>query len=188
MTPPAPYRIVVPQPPFRSPMTLDATNRVLTVVLSFVILGFVLLTSVGVGRLAGPVPALVIAPLVVVMLLACAMSPRAVSVVAGDLMIERRAWPALRVPLASIQHAEAFECGGRMLRLFGVGGFFGSYGLFSSAVLGRFRLYATRRGKAVLVRRRDGALPLLFTPDDVGGTVAAIDPRHDEAATAGGLS
>jgi hypothetical protein len=184
MTPPAPYRIVIPQPPFRSPMTLDAANRALTIVLSLVILGIVLLTSVGVGKLAGPVPALVVAPLVVVMLVAWAMSPRAVAVVAGDMLVERRAWPALRVPLASIERAEPFERAGRALRIIGVGGFFGSYGLFTSDALGRFRLYATRRGKAVLVRRSGGAIPLVLTPDDVAGTLAAIDPRHDEPATA----
>jgi hypothetical protein len=94
------------------------------------------------------------------------------------LRIERRAWPALRLPLTSIEKAEHLETiGGGTLRLFGVGGFFGSYGLFSNRELGRFRLYSTQRGKALLVRRHD-ALPLVITPDDLKGSLEALDPAR----------
>jgi hypothetical protein len=62
-----------------------------------------------------------------------------------------------------------------VVRLFGVGGFFGSYGLFWARGLGRFRAYATQSAPGVLVRR-SGALPLIVTPDDADGFRAAL--RH----------
>jgi hypothetical protein len=106
------------------------------------------------------------------------MSPRELVVDGGEVRIERRAWRPLCIPLASITSAAPLDrVGRRAVRLFGTGGFFGSYGLFWSDALGRFRLYATRRGQAVIVRRTGGALPIVVTPDDVAGAIAAIDRR-----------
>jgi hypothetical protein len=106
------------------------------------------------------------------------MSPRALVVDAGELRVERRAWPPLRIPLATVASAAPLDRLGRgTLRVFGVGGFFGSYGLFSNGDLGRFRLYATRAGQAVIVRRTGKELPIVLTPDDVAGAIGAIDRR-----------
>jgi hypothetical protein len=106
------------------------------------------------------------------------MAPRALVVEAGELRIQRRLWAPLRVPLADVDSAAPLgSLGAGVLRLFGVGGFFGSYGLFWSAKLGRFRLYATRSGQAVLLTRKGGLLPLVMTPDDVAGAIDAIDRR-----------
>jgi hypothetical protein len=159
---------------FRTPMTLDRTHRRLTWLSSaFIALAlafsFASRARVGEGALAFGAGAL---------LLAWAMSPRALVVAGGELRVERRAWPPLRIPLATVVSAAPLDrLGGGTLRLFGTGGFFGSYGLFRSNALGRFRLYATRTGQAVLVRRTGGALPLVLTPDDVAGTIDAIDHR-----------
>jgi len=114
----------------------------------------------------------------VVLGLSWAMSPRALVVDGGELRVERRAWQPLRIPLASVASASPLDRLGRgTLRLFGVGGFFGSYGLFSNGDLGRFRLYATRGGQAVIVRRTGDELPIVLTPDDVTGAIGAIDRR-----------
>ena len=40
------------------------------------------------------------------------------------------------------------------LKIFGMGGLFGYYGLFRSPTLGSYRLHATRSGGLVLVRTR----------------------------------
>lgn len=158
---------------FRTPLTLDRANRVLTVVVVAIlvpVLGF----AVVAGRHGGIAVAALLGG---VLLVAWAMGPSEVVVEDGELRIERRAWAPVRIPLSEVESAAPVtRLGGKLLRLFGVGGFFGSYGLFWCDSLGRFRLYATRRGQAVLVRRR-GALPLVLTPDDVTGTVEAIDPR-----------
>jgi hypothetical protein len=90
----------------------------------------------------------------------------------------RRFFPPLRFALSEIESASPLDSAGtRVIRVFGVGGFFGSYGLFSSDKLGRFRAYATRRGQAVLVKRKSGLLPIVITPDDVAGAIDALDPR-----------
>jgi hypothetical protein len=170
--PHVPYRIVIPRPPFRTPMSLDGPNLGLTLVV-FVFVGAVIAgvlatgSSIGVGTVAF---------VGAVLGLSWAMSPRALSVHAGELLVERRAWPALRVPLSSIVRAQPFDRHGAV-RVFGVGGFCGSYGLFANEALGRFRMYSTRGGQAVLVRRAGDELPIVVTPDDVAGTIEAIDPR-----------
>jgi hypothetical protein len=159
---------------FRTPMTLDRMNRNLTVVASaLVAIGMlvVLTARSGPGAFAFAIGAAALA-------LAWAMSPCEIVVDAGELRVVRRAWPPLRIPLGAIAAAAPLDnLGAWPIRLFGVGGFFGSYGLFSTKTLGRFRLYATRRGQAVIVRRVDSKLPIVLTPDDVEGTVRAIDRR-----------
>ena len=120
----------------------------------------------------------VFAILGIVLAASWAMSPVALVVDGGELRVERRAWRPLRVPLARVASASPLErLGAGTLRLFGVGGFFGSYGLHSNGDLGRFRLYATRSGQAVIVRRTGGQLPIVLTPDDVAGAIGAIDRR-----------
>jgi hypothetical protein len=159
---------------FRTAMSLDRTHRKLTALVAALLvvsLTVVLVTraQLGIG---------VLAILGAVLALAWAMSPRELVVDGGELRIERRAWRPLRVPLSSVVSAAPLSrLGGRTLRLFGVGGFFGSYGLFSNQELGRFRLYATRGGQAVIVRRGGDQLPIVVTPDDVAGTIEAIDRR-----------
>jgi hypothetical protein len=94
----------------------------------------------------------------------------------GDaLRIERRAWRAIRIPLREIAALESAAgcarstpCG-----LFGVGGFFGTFGLMWSRPVGRFWAYATRTAPSLLLRLR-GSLPVLVTPDDPDAVVAAL--------------
>jgi hypothetical protein len=165
---------------FRTTMTLDTTQKVMTGVVLTLVLVVTASTVLAAG--AGGVPVhWVTLPLLALVLgalvLSWAMAPRAIVVDGDELRIERRAWSALRVKRAEIVSAAPLaRLGERVLRLFGVGGFFGSYGLFRSSTLGRFRLYATRSGMAVLVRRTEG-LPIVVTPDDVDGMIEAVDPR-----------
>jgi uncharacterized membrane protein YfcA len=159
---------------FRTQLSLDLANRVMTAgVAALVAAAFVLAEwrPSGAGRVA-------LAVVVGALALSFMMAPRALVVEKGELRIERRLWAPLRVPLADIERAALLgSLGGGVLRLFGVGGFFGSYGLFRSTKLGRFRMYATHGGQAVLVTRKGGLLPLVITPDDVAGAIDAINPR-----------
>jgi hypothetical protein len=159
---------------FETRMTLDATFRNVTLLTAGVIV-----VAIGVAFASGSRPAgIAFVVGCAVLLFAWAMAPRGVAVGEGELQVLRRAWPPLRVPLAAIRDAEPIDSlGKRAIRLFGVGGFFGNYGLFSTDKLGRFYLYATRRGQAVIVRRTGDALPIVLTPDDVPGTLAAIARR-----------
>jgi hypothetical protein len=161
---------------FRTSMSLDRSSRALTVAVCLAAAaGLVaMVTAPRLGALRDSLTVL----LVVLLALCWAMSPRALIIDAGELRIERRAWRSLRVPLTSVESASALECiGPGALRVFGVGGFFGSYGLFWTRVLGRFRLYATRQGQALIVRRTGKALPIVLTPDDVAGAVHALRAR-----------
>jgi Bacterial PH domain len=160
---------------FRTPMTLDRMHRILTVLVGAICL-FAIVTTLSVRRLVGIET---FALLVIVLGLAWAMSPRELVIDDREVRIVRRAWWPLRVPLDVVSGAAPLDrFGGGAIRLFGVGGFFGSYGLFTSSGLGRFRLYSTRRGQALILRRSDDALPIVLTPDDVAGAIGAIDKRR----------
>jgi hypothetical protein len=163
---------------YRSQMTLDSRQRISTALISVLIVGLVI-TTLGAGSRPGVgVLTFVLASLGV----SWAMAPRALVVTAGEIRIERRAWAPLRISLASVASASPIDSlGPGTIRLFGVGGYFGSYGLFRSARLGRFRLYATHSRQAVLVRRTGDELPVVITPDDVAGAIGAIDRRPTEA-------
>jgi len=155
---------------FRSPLSLDRMYRGLTIFVIVLLAVVFTTTYIAVGTLALPFVALV----AVMMVIAWAMAPRELVVEGDELRVERRAWRALRVPRSSIESAaELPGLSSRTLRIGGVGGFFGSYGLFTNRDLGRFRLYSTRRGHALIVKRT-GALPIVITPDDVPGAVDAL--------------
>ena len=74
--------------------------------------------------------------------------------------------PAI-VPLAGVREVRraAPEDFRRAIRLFGSGGLFGYYGLFSTSRLGRSYWYVTDRSKAVVVVT--AVKTALFSPDDV---------------------
>jgi hypothetical protein len=173
---------------FRSPMPLDKSQWTMTLVVSgLCTLAMVALSITGSHASKAGLPVLFIT-----LGLSWALSPCAVLVDSRELYVLRRAWWPLRVPLSSIASAAPLDGLGTRpdggsaaappippgtIRLFGVGGFCGSYGLFHNAALGRFRMYATRRGTAVLVRRHGDALPIVLTPDDVAGTIDALSRR-----------
>ena len=96
---------------------------------------------------------------------------------ARELLIERVAWPAYRVPLREI----AAVADGPEARLFrsavrrgaGNGGWFWAGGLFNADGVGRVRAWLTRLGPTVVVHRTQG-LPMLSTVDDAAGFSAAL--------------
>lgn len=165
---------------FRATMTLDRTRRLVTLCVGSIVgvaAGAALVAPAAFPSRGGIPPWAVVGPVlaIVVLAFAWAMSPCGVVVDGGELRVERRAWPPLRFPLSAIAGVSIVDSPARgAVRLFGVGGFFGSYGLFSSSALGRFRMYATRGGPGVVVRRKGGDLPIVFTPDDAAATVHAM--------------
>jgi hypothetical protein len=157
-------------------MTLDRGQKISTAAVSALIVLVVVAVVVKESRVGVLVLALALLSLGV----SWALSPREIVVESGELRIERRAWTPLRISLASIASASPLtRLGAGTIRLFGVGGYFGSFGLFRNSALGRFRLYATRSGQAVLVKRLGGELPFVLTPDDVAGTIGALDRRPE---------
>lgn len=108
-----------------------------------------------------------------VMLVSFAYSPRGYILSGRSIAVRRLAGP-VRIPLEDVREvrrATADDLSG-CIRLWGSGGLFGYYGLFSSSKLGKFTEYATSRENAVLVV--SGSKNVIFSPDDVDGFMASI--------------
>ena len=108
------------------------------------------------------------------------MAPTALVLTPHELVIERFAWPAVRVALSDINWVEAGPkvslWGGGVRRLAGNGGWFWSGGLFRAEGVGQVRAWLTRLGPTVLLTRKAG-LPVLVTADDADGFVKALKAR-----------
>jgi Bacterial PH domain len=110
---------------------------------------------------------------VVLVLVSYAYSPRGY-VIADRSIVVRRLAGRPRIALddaREVRRATPDDSSGA-IRLFGSGGLFGYYGLFSSAKLGKFTAYVTNRNNKVLVVT--GSRTVLFSPDDVNGFLNAI--------------
>ena len=159
----------------RFPMSLDAAHRRITTVvigLCAAVLGI----QVAVCRPpVAWIPLLTAALLAPIMGSCWAVAPTALSIDGRMLRIERRGWRPLDIPLDDIARTDGVPSLRPFgaVRLFGVGGFFGTFGLMWSRSIGRFRAYVTRSAPSLL-RRRRSALPVLVTPDDRDAVVAAL--------------
>ncbi len=157
------------------PMTLDSTNRGVTAVVGIALVGVL-------STLAfGPVPGRWgIAGLIgAILLLAFAFSPRGLELEGDEIRVLRRFAPAAHIPLSTVR---GIEPGPRTaVRLLGVGGFFGTYGLCIAKGVGLFNGYSTRREGRLLLTRTQG-LPIVVTPDDLEGFTNEVRARLPRAA------
>jgi hypothetical protein len=105
---------------------------------------------------------------------AWALGPRGYTIGEGRLRVLRNGWPALRIPLGDVRGVSLLDPDALRgsLKLLGMGGLFGYYGLFRSPVVGSYRLYATRGTGLVLVRTERQVLVL--TPDSAEDFVEAL--------------
>src|SRR5262252_1734847 len=159
-------------------MSLDRMNRALTVLVSA---AMATVLGIQLALCTGPVawvPWLTLAILTIVMLPAFALAPTAVEIDGRALRVCRRLWRPLRVALTDIERAETGPDVrlSTTLRLFGVGGFFGTYGLLWVRGLGRIRGYVTRCDKTLVVRRASG-IPVLVTPDEPAAVLETLRLR-----------
>jgi hypothetical protein len=111
-----------------------------------------------------------------------AYSPRGYLIEGQSILVKRLAGPA-RVALDGVLEARnaAPEDMRRCIRLWGSGGLFGYYGLFSTAKLGKSTWYVTNRSHAIVVISNDRTV--LFSPDDTDGFLAAIHAVAPQAAS-----
>jgi hypothetical protein len=105
---------------------------------------------------------------------AWAFAPCGFEIGGGALRILRNGWRGTEIPLGEVRSAAvvAPDALRGAVRVVGVGGLFGSYGLFRSPLLGPVRLDATRSEGLVLVRTARRAHVL--TPDRPGEFVDAL--------------
>lgn len=106
--------------------------------------------------------------------LAWAFAPRGFALGAGALRVLRNGWWPTVVPLAGVRSAGEIDAEALRgsVRTLGVGGLFGSYGLYRSPALGSFRLHATRSSGLVLVRTDSRVY--VVTPDRPAEFVEAL--------------
>jgi len=108
-----------------------------------------------------------------IMFLGYAYSPRGYAL-EGRAIVMTRAIGTVRIPLEDVREARKATpddfrgC----IRLWGSGGLFGYYGLFSTAQLGKSTWYVTNRSNAVVLIT--GAKTILVSPDDPYEFLAAI--------------
>jgi hypothetical protein len=110
---------------------------------------------------------------VVLILVSYAHSPRGYVIADRSILVQRLAGrPRIALEDArEVRRATPDDSSGA-IRLFGSGGLFGYYGLFTSAKLGKFTAYVTNRNNRVVVIT--GSKTALFSPDDVDGFLNAI--------------
>jgi Bacterial PH domain len=108
-----------------------------------------------------------------VLLLGCAYSPRGYLLDGRSILIKRLAGTA-RVALDEVREARRAtpEDLQGCVRLWGSGGLFGYYGLFSTTKLGKATWYVTNRSNAVVLI--GAKKTVLLSPDDPDGFLASI--------------
>lgn len=95
--------------------------------------------------------------------------------VTDEAVVIRRSIRPLRILLSQVAEVRRVELTG-VVRVFGVGGFFGYWGRFTSTQLGAFRAYFTQRGNLLCLFLKDGDRVVL-SPDDPDGMIAEIRGR-----------
>jgi len=171
----------------RFPMSWSRGLWATTAALVLVMAG-VLVIPVLAGARSGPARWMPLVA-VVVLVVSWAMAPRRLAVGGGQVLVERRAWYPVRIPLASLEEVGTLppEVLRGSLRLGGSGGAFGYYGRYRSGDLGAFRLHATRRDRLVLLR--GGGTTWVVTPDrpeSFVDAVLAVAPRARRLASVPG--
>ena len=111
---------------------------------------------------------------------AWALAPRGYVIGDGRLRILRNGWRSVQLPLADVRSVSILDADALRgsMKLLGMGGLFGYYGVFRSPVLGSYRLHATRGSGLVLVRTQ--AHNHVLTPEpaeDFAAALLAAAPR-----------
>jgi hypothetical protein len=109
-----------------------------------------------------------------VLALSLAYSPRGY-VMDGRMILVKRLAGMARIELDDVREARKAtrQDFSGCIRLWGSGGLFGYYGLFSTSKLGKSTWYVTNRSKAVVLIT--AAKTALLSPDDTDGFLAAIE-------------
>ena len=117
-----------------------------------------------------------------VLALSLAYSPRGY-IVEGRRILIRRLAGTLSMSLDDIREARpaSREDLRGCIRLWGSGGLFGYYGIFSTDQLGKTTWYVTTRNKMVVVKT--AAKTVLLSPDDTTGFLAAVQAAAPAPAT-----
>ena len=98
------------------------------------------------------------------------LAPRNYSVSPSSIVIHRLG-PGIVIPMDKLEGVRVAEEGAVFngaIRTAASGGAFGFYGRFQNPRIGKFRAYATRRDKLVVMKLKDSR-PIVISPDDPNG-------------------
>lgn len=160
--------------------SMDSFTTALTIVVSFILVlsGFVpLFTSeFQFSNVITPAPFYVMPfAFIIMLLLTFGFSPRAYSVQDGQLVIYRpfrnKFYRTEGIQTVTIVSKEELKWS---MRVFGVGGLFGYFGLFRNSRYGTMIWYATRRDQFVVIERSNGRA-IVLTPDDPSSFVSEFN-------------
>lgn len=116
-----------------------------------------------------------------VLLLTVLWSPKAVRLEADALVVERRGWSDLRIPLADVSAVaagpELKAFGSGVIRIAGNGGLMGFTGLYRVSGIGLVRCWATRLGAPTVLLTRKTERPVLLGVDDGPALLQALSAR-----------
>lgn len=155
------------------PASYDRTTQIISVVVCLGLLAIVF----------GVHNAILTVLSVLVLLIAAAWSPQGYAV-EGQTILVRRKIGTLRISIADLREARRADSEDLRgcIRLWGSGGLFGYYGLFSTSKLGKSTWYVTDRRKIVVLVT--GAKTVLVSPDDAGGFLEAVRAAAPQTAFA----
>jgi hypothetical protein len=160
--------------------SMDSFTKALTIVVSFILVlsGFApLFTSeFQFSNVITPAPFYVMPfAFIIMLLLTFGFSPRAYSVQDGQLVIYRpfrnKFYGTEGIQTVTIVSKEELKWS---MRVFGVGGLFGYFGLFRNSRYGTMIWYATRRDQFVVIERSNGRA-IVLTPDDPSSFVSEFN-------------
>ncbi len=100
------------------------------------------------------------------------LAPIGYELLPDTLIIDKRLGQT-KIGLRSIRSVASLDAGQLKgsIRVFGVDGFFGSYGTFHNSALGKFRMYSTRSSGLVLIEAEE---LFVLSPDDPEGFMDSV--------------
>lgn len=154
--------------------SLDKTAKFMTA-LVFVILIPGIIVSVSIQSFFPGILTLIVPFIIIIIIYPYSITGYTIT---DDSLIINRRFSRLNkiIPLSDIKSVKIYPEITFAIRLFGNGGFLGYTGLFSSAELGRFRMYSTRRRSNLLYITGNFKNPIVLSPDDT--TMAGVLERR----------
>lgn len=145
--------------------SMDKMTKIVTIVVALLIVAVTIVPAM-LNGFTDLFPMLIMIPTIIVLGLAYAWAPRHYEI-HRDRVVVVRTIGNVKIPRKDITSVTlpGKAAMTKTIRTFGVGGFFGYYGSFYNATLGKMTWYATSRSQPVLLVAN--GKKILLTPDDV---------------------
>ena len=163
--------------------SMDRTTKILTILVPLLLFFTVFIPSFtknnpGSIDFLNPSPEVVFPfGLIILLVITFGFSPKAYAVDDRQLIIyrpfHRKFYSTTDMKSVSVVDKKDLS---RSIRVFGVGGLFGYFGLFRNSLYGTMIWYATRRDQFVVIERSNGRT-IVLTPDDPNSLVSELNEQ-----------